>query len=165
MENTLPATQKNGFPENNPDLLGTIAQQNGTQTKKQIATQEIIRQDAQRNGFDPKQVLETVAKLKLSNKNIQLIQMGNTVFLLLRTPPSTVEMHTFTIENPRQIVNHIGGLTKFLKKAGIKQGFSYSDDPIFKQLVERSGMPIVITQTTKQIGNQIKPVYQYTMDL
>jgi hypothetical protein len=165
MENTLPAAKKNGISENNPDLLGVIAQQNGNQTKKQIATQEIIRQDAQRNGFDPKQVLETVAKLKLSNKNIQLIQMGNTVFLLLRTPPSTVEMHTFTIENPRQIVNHIGGLTKFLKKAGIKQGFSYSDDPIFKQLVERSGMPIVITQTTKQIGNQMKPVYQYTMDL
>jgi len=69
MENTLPATQKNGFPENNPDLLGTIAQQNGNKSGKQIATQEIIRQDAQRNGFDPKQVLETVAKLKLSNKN------------------------------------------------------------------------------------------------
>jgi len=56
-------------------------------------------------------------------------------------------------------------LIKFLKKAGIKQGFTYSEEPIFKQLVERSGMPVQITQTIKQIGNEMKPVYQYTMDL
>jgi len=142
-----------------------MAEEKGDKSKKQIATQEIIRQDAQRNGFNPQQILETIAKLKLTNKNIQLAQMGNTVFLLMRTPPSTVEIHTFTIENPKEIIGHLKGLATFLKKAGIKQGFTYSDQPIFKQLVERSGMPIKITQTTKQMGNEMKPVYQYTMDL
>ena len=165
MENPSPASKKNGFSENNPDLMGAISEEKGGKSKKQMPTQEIIRQDAIRNGFNAQQVLETVAKLKLTNKNVQLVQMGNTVFLLLRTPPSTVEMHTFTMENPKQIVGHISGLTKFLKKAGITKGFSYSDDPIFKQLVERSGMPIKIEQTVKQIGTQMKPVYQYTMDI
>ena len=83
----------------------------------------------------------------------------------MRTPPSTAEVHTFTMDNPRVMVENFKGLAKFLKKAGIKQGFTYSDQPIFKQLVERSGMPVKITQTTKQVGGQMKPVYQYTMDL
>lgn len=165
MENPSPATKKNGFSENNPELLGAIAEEKGAKSKKQLPTQEIIRQDAQRNGFNPQQILETIAKLKLTNQNIQLVQMGNTVFLLMRTPPSTVEMHTFTIENPKEIVGHLKGLITFLKKAGIKKGFTYSDQPIFKQVVERSGLPIKITQTTKQMGNEMKPVYQYTMDL
>jgi len=165
MENPSPATKKNGLSGNNADILGVLAQDKGNKSKQQMPTQEIIRQDAQRNGFNPQQILETIAKLKLTNKNIQLAQMGNTVFLLMRTPPSTVEIHTFTIENPKEIIGHLKGLATFLKKAGIKQGFTYSDQPIFKQLVERSGMPIKITQTTKQIGNEMKPVYQYTMDL
>jgi hypothetical protein len=63
------------------------------------------------------------------------------------------------------MVSNFKNLIKFLKKAGIKQGFTYSEEPIFKQLVERSGMPVQITQTIKQIGNEMKPVYQYTMDL
>jgi len=62
-------------------------------------------------------------------------------------------------------VNNFKGLAAFLKRAGITQGFTYSDEPIFKQLVERSGMPVKITQTTKQMGGQMKPVYMYTMDL
>jgi len=165
MQNLSPATKKNGFSGNNPELLGAIAEEKSGKSGKQLPTQEIIRQDAMRNGFNPQQILETIAKLKLTNQNIQLVQMGNTVFLLMRTPPSTVEMHTFTVENPRAIVGHLKGLTTFLKKAGVKQGFTYSDEPVFKQLVERSGMPIKITQTTKQMGNEMKPVYQYTMDL
>jgi len=166
MNISSPATKKNGISaQGNPDLLRAMAEEKGDKPKKQIATQEIIRQDAQRNGFNAQQILETIAKLKLTNKNIQLAQMGNTVFLLMRTPPSTAEVHTFTIENPKQIVKHLKGLATFLKKAGIKQAFTYSDQPIFKQLVERSGMPIKITQTTKQIGDEMKPVYQYTMDL
>lgn len=165
MQNALPAAKKMGLSENNSEIMGAIAEEKGNKSSKQLPTQEIIRQDAQRNGFNPQQILETIAKLKLTNKNIQLAQMGNTVFLLIRTPPSTVEVHTFTTENPKKIVTHLKGLATFLKKAGTKQAFTYSDEPIFKQLVERSGMPIKITQTTKQIGNEMKPVYQYTMDL
>jgi len=165
MENTLPATQKNGFPENNPDLLGVIAQQNSDKSGKQLPTTEIIKQDAHRNGLNPDQILQTIAKLKLSSQNVQTIKIGNTVFLLMRTPPSKVEVHTFTVDKPNVMVSNFKNLIKFLKKAGIKQGFTYSEEPIFKQLVERSGMPVQITQTIKQIGNEMKPVYQYTMDL
>ena len=165
MENTLPATQKNGFPENNPDLLGTIAQQNSDKSNKQLSTPEIIRQDAQRNGMNPDQILQTIAKLKLSSQNIQTVKIGNSVFLLLRTPPSKVEVHTFTVDKPNVMVSHFKNLAKFLKKAGTTRAFTFSEEPLFKQMVERSGMPVQITQTVKQIGNQMKPVYQYTMDL
>jgi hypothetical protein len=165
MQNPSPTTKKNGFSGNNPELLGAIAEEKSGKSGKQLSTPEIIRQDAQRNGFNPQQILETIAKLKISNQNIQTAKIGNTVFLLMRTPPSTVEVHTFTVDNPKVMVSHFKNLAKFLKKAGITQGFTYSDQPIFKQLVERSGMPVKITQTTKQIGNEMKPVYMYTMDL
>lgn len=165
MENTLPAAKKNGISGNNPDLLGVIAQQNSNKSGKQLPTTEIIKQDAQRNGANPQQILETLAKLRISNKNVRLVRVGNTVFLVMRTPPATAEVHTFTVDKPNVMVNNFKGLANFLKTAGIKQGFTYSDEPIFKQLVERSGMPVKITQTTKQMGNQMKPVYMYTMDL
>ena len=165
MENPSPATKKNGLSENNADILGVLAQDKEEKSSKQLSTPEIIRQDAQRNGLNPQTILETLGKLKLSNQNIQTVKMGHTVFLLMRTPPSTVEVHTFTVDNPKVMVSHFKNLAKFLKKTGIKQAFTYSDQPIFKQLVERSGMPVKITQTTKQVGGQMKPVYQYTMDL
>jgi hypothetical protein len=165
MENPSPATKKNDLSGNNADILGVLAQDKEGKSSNQLSTPEIIRQDAQRNGFNPQQILETIAKLKISNQNIQTAKIGNTVFLLMRTPPSTVEVHTFTVDNPKTMVSHFKLLAKFLKNAGIKQGFTYSDQPIFKQLVERSGMPVKITQTTQQIGNEMKPVYMYTMDL
>ena len=166
MNNVAPATEKNGISnKGNPDLLGAIKEEKGDKSSKSLPTVEIIRQDAQRNGLNPQTILETIAKLKITNKNIQTARIGNTVFLIMRTPPSTAEVHTFTMDNPRVMVENFKGLAKFLKKAGIKQGFTYSDQPIFKQLVERSGMPVKITQTTKQVGGQMKPVYQYTMDL
>ena len=165
MINPSPAAKKNAFSGNNPDLLGTIAQENSGKSGKQLPTTEIIKQDAQRNGLNADQILQTLGKLKLSNQNIQTVKIGNTVFLLMRTPPSTVEVHTFTVDKPNVMVSHFKNLAKFLKKLGIKQGFTYSEEPIFKQLVERSGMPVKITQTTKQMGNQMKPVYMYTMDL
>ena len=166
MNNVAPATEKNGISnKGNADLLGAIKEEKGDKSSKSLPTVEIIRQDAQRNGLNPQTILETIAKLKITNKNIQTARIGNTVFLIMRTPPSTAEVHTFTMDNPRVMVENFKGLAKFLKKAGIKQGFTYSDQPIFKQLVERSGMPVKITQTTKQIGNEMKPVYQYTMDI
>ena len=166
MNNVAPATEKNGISnKGNADLLGAIKEEKGDKSNKSLPTVEIIRQDAQRNGLNPQTILETIAKLKITNKNIQTARIGNTVFLIMRTPPSTAEVHTFTMDNPRVMVENFKGLAKFLKKAGIKQGFTYSDQPIFKQLVERSGMPVKITQTTKQVGGQMKPVYQYTMDL
>ena len=166
MNNVAPATEKNGISnKGNANLLGAIKEEKGDKSSKSLPTVEIIRQDAQRNGLNPQTILETIAKLKITNKNIQTARIGNTVFLIMRTPPSTAEVHTFTMDNPRVMVENFKGLAKFLKKAGIKQGFTYSDQPIFKQLVERSGMPVKITQTTKQVGGQIKPVYQYTMDL
>jgi hypothetical protein len=165
MENPSPATKKNGLSGNNADILGVLAQDKEGKSSNQLSTPEIIRQDAQRNGFNPQQILETIAKLKISNQNIQTAKIGNTVFLLMRTPPSTVEVHTFTVDNPKTMVSHFKTLAKFLKTTGMKQGFTYSDQPIFKELVERSGMPVKITQTTQQIGNEMKPVYMYTMDL
>jgi hypothetical protein len=165
MENPSPATKKNGLSENNADILGVLAQDKEGKSSKQLSTPEIIRQDAQRNGLNPQTILETLGKLKISNQNIQTAKIGNTVFLLMRTPPSTVEVHTFTVDNPKVMISHFKNLAKLLPKLGVKQAFTYSDQPIFKQLVERSGMPVNITQTTKQIGNEMKPVYQYTMDL
>lgn len=166
MNISSPATGKNGIStQGNPELLSAIKEEKGDKSGKQLSTVEIITQDAKRNGLNPQQILETLGKLKLSNQNIQTTKIGNTVFLLMRTPPSTVEVHTFTVDNPKVMVSHFKNLAKFLKKAGIKQAFTYSDQPMFKQLVERSGMPVKITQTTKQMGGQMKPVYQYTMDI
>jgi len=124
----------------------------------------IIRKDAIKQGLNPDEILVKVNKLK-QNPRVELVQFGNTVFLLQLVAPFTVEVHIFTSDNMMGVLQNYQKLADALKAQGIKKGYTYSDEPMFKKIVERSGMPVKITQTQKQIKGQMKPVYMYEMDL
>lgn len=124
----------------------------------------IIRKDAIKQGLDPDRLLIQVGKLK-QDPRMELIQYGNTLFMVKLVQPYIVEVHIFTADKMTDILKHFMDLAQGLKSQGVKKGYTYSDNPQFKQIVERSGMPVKIKQDTKSIGGQMKPVYVYEMDL
>jgi len=124
----------------------------------------IIRKDAIAQGLDPNQVLYGANQAKKDPK-VELIQMGNTVFLCRLIDQGTVEVHMYTADKMNDILKNFMGLAKLLKNQGITKGYTYSENPTFKEIVQRSGMPVKISQTQKQLGGQMKPVYLYEMDL
>lgn len=151
--------------QSGPDMevLDTIQKSKGEGKKPQQSAVEIITAEAKRIGVDPNELFAKLATMK-KDPNVKTVQIGNTVFLLIQVQPNVVEVHSFTGESPRGLIENFKSLTMFLKKNGIKSGYTYSDQPGFKKLAEGSGMPVKVSQTVKQMNGQMKPVYMYTME-
>lgn len=131
---------------------------------KGLSTVSIVRSDAIKQGLNPDQVVKALGTV-VKDPHYQLVKFGHTVFLLHLIKPYTVELHIFTTDNVMGVMNALKQMIAMAKSQGIKKGYSYSDQQAFKEAVQRSGFPIKISQTVKKIGNQMKPVYQYEMDL
>jgi len=151
--------------QSGPDMevLGTIEKSKGGGKKPQMSTVEILTEEAKRAGVDPNQLMAKLGMMK-QDPNVKTVQIGNTVFLLIQVKPETVEVHSFTAENPQGLMENFKSLTMFLKKNGMKSGYTYSDQPAFKRLAESSGLPVKVSQSVKKMGGQMKPVYMYTME-
>lgn len=141
IKNTSPAPKKNG-----------------------LSAVDIIRKDAISHGNNPDATIIAVDKI-LKDPHYNLVQIGNTVFLLRLVAPFTVEGHIFTADNMMGVVKNYVSLVEGLKQQGVKKAYTYSDEPRFKQFAERSGLPVKITQDMKQVGEKMKPVFVYEMDM
>jgi hypothetical protein len=130
----------------------------------QKTPQEIVTTNVESMGLDPHKFMAQLAQLK-KDKKAQTVQIGNTVFLVIPSEGGVAEVHTFSVENPKEWMQRFKSLALYLKKQGFKKGVSYSDNPAFKRIVESSGMPIKISQSTKMIGGVMKPVYVYEMEV
>lgn len=102
----------------------------------------------------------------LKTPNVKFLQVGNAVFMLKLLSPGNVEFHTFSAEgNIKNLIQDYIGLAKALKNQGIKHVTSYADSPEYGRIAEMTGLPVKTTQTQKMIGKQMRPVYQFDMDL
>ena len=151
--------------QSGPDMevLETIKKSKGEGKAPTKSAVDIITAEANRVGVDPKELFAKLATMK-KDPNVKTVQIGNTVFLLIQVQPNVVEVHSFTGESPKGLMENFKSLTMFLKKNGIKSGYTYSDQPAFKKIAESSGLPVKVSQTVKKMGGQMKPVYMYTME-
>jgi hypothetical protein len=78
--------------------------------------------------------------------------------------PREVEIHTFSEETPQALAKNFVDLSKYLKNIGVKKAYTYSDDPRFKKIAEMTQLPVKTEQSTGMIGDQMKPVYRYTLE-
>jgi hypothetical protein len=150
--------------EQDIDMLDTIKKSKGQGSKEPTkSVLEIIKEDAARHGVNPDELLKKLATMKM-NPNVKTVQIGNTVFLLIQVEPNVVEAHSFTAETPQGLMENFKSLAMFLKKNGIKKGYTYSDQPAFKRLAQSSGMNVQVSQTVKKMGKDMKPVFMYSME-
>src|SRR5690242_12943824 len=114
---------------------------------------EIIWASAQREtpGVDQNKFFAGLAQM-LKNPRNKLLQVRNTVFLIMGKGPGVVEFHTFTVAGPKELVQDAKQAIEAVKKAGAKKLISFSPDARFNQLIQATGYPWKITQSQMTIG-------------
>jgi hypothetical protein len=132
-----------------------------------LGVMEIIQRSAKQEmggKGDVNQVLNGLAAL-IKKKVVQLIHIGNTVFMIMPKSGGAVEFHVFTVESPQELTQRFQAGAKVLKQMGFKQAFSYSESPAFVKMAQQSGLPVKINQGQQTIRGQQKPTYQFVLDL
>ena len=130
-------------------------------------TIDIIQQSMRQQGYkdnDIQKALGGIATL-VKRPGAKLVNFGNTVFLVMVKAPGEVEVHTFSAETPQQLARNFVSLSKYLKNIGVKTAKTYSDDVRFKEIGKMTGLPIKVNQTAKMFGNEMKPSYEYVLEM
>jgi len=137
-------------------------------SQRQISSAEIIQQSAQKEipGQDMNRFMQTLGYM-VQTKMVNLLQIGNTVFMLKPIPeePGTVEFHTFTIESPQNLVMRYQAFHGSLRQLGYKKAKTYATSPAFVKIAEQTGLPIRVTQSQQVIGNKAVPAYKFEVDV
>lgn len=135
-----------------------------SETGKTLDPISIIRKDAITEGVNPDSLIIAVNKF-IQDPHYNLVQFNNTLFLLHLTAPYTVEINLFSADNIMGIMSALKQMIQMLKNQGFKKLIGHTDESIYKTTVERSKLPFKITQTVQQMGDEMKPVYRFEMDL
>jgi hypothetical protein len=128
---------------------------------------EIIQRSAQQEmggKADVNQIVNGLAAL-IQKGAVQLLQIGNTVFTVMPKQQGTVEIHTFTVEEPQTLVKRYQSAAKSLKSMGFKRAVTYAESPAFVKIAQQTGLPVKISQGQQTISGQKRPTYQFVLDL
>lgn len=152
-----------------PDVgvLDTIKKTRGEDESKTMNALQVV-QNSMANQLPPGVTMDTFLRklaTALQNPNNKLVQIGNSAFMLTLVGDGVVQFHTFSAEQPQKLLKNYLGLAKLLKKQGIKKATTYSDRPEFVDLAKKSGLPVKVGQSQKMMGNEMKPVYTFELDL
>jgi hypothetical protein len=133
---------------------------------KLLPSAEIIQRSADKEapGTDMTRFMQTLGYM-VEKKMVQLLQIGNTVFMLKPQGDGSVEFHTFTIESPSDLVERYKAGINSLKEMGFKKAFSYATSPAFVKIAEQTGLPVRTSQTQTMQGNQMVPAYRFEVDI
>lgn len=128
---------------------------------------QLIESSMRRSGLDEQGLQRAMGGLGLSLRNpgTKLVHLGNSVFMVTVTAPNEVEVHTFSQETPQALAQNYVNLAKFLKNIGVKVAKTYSDDPRFQKIAQMTGLPVKVAQTQKMFGKEMKPAYEYVLEL
>jgi len=149
------------------EVLDTIKKTRGEDEGKTMGVLDII-QTSMGNQLPPGVNMDTfMRKLAsaLKDPKNKMVQIGNSAFLVTLIGDGVAEFHTFSAEQPQKLLKNYLGLAKVLKNQGIKKATTYSDRPEFVDLAKKSGLPVKVGQSQKMMGNAMKPVYTFELDL
>ena len=133
---------------------------------KQVSSTQIIQQSVAKEqpGADVNRIMQTIAYM-MQRKMIQLLQIGNTVFLLQPKEPGNVEFHTFTIESIDDLVKRYQAGINSIKQMGFKKAVSYAQSPAFVKIAQQTGLPVQVSQSQMMMGDKMVPAYKFEVNL
>ena len=137
------------------------------ETSNKLNALEIIKRSAEaemKGQGNPEGIVLGISTLIKAGK-IKLLQLGNTVFMIMPKQAGTAEFHTFTVEKPETLVKRFKAGAKALKQMGFKTAVTYSESLAFVRMAQQSGLPVKISKGQHTIQGQIKPTYQFILDL
>lgn len=84
---------------------------------------------------------------------VKLVHFGNTVFLVIFAKPQVAEIHTMTLEEDSiALARNYVSLANFLQEIGVKEAYTYTDDPRFQIIARRTRLPIETSTFQSQDG-------------
>jgi len=164
----LPTPPKNPIiaPQQNQDnaaVMDAIKKEQG-ESGEQKAADIILRDAALAEGADPEDFFFRLASM-VKNAGAKLVQINNSVFLVIPKQQGVVETHIATQESPKGIARAYSGLAKTLKNQGVQRAYTYSDNPAFQSVAKLTGLNVKISQDAKYIGGKMNPSYVYELEL
>lgn len=110
---------------------------------QEVRTSDIIRQDLARGGFT-KEEEKFLAGLQslVADKKAIILRYGNTVFVGLQKGKGVLEVHMYTIDNPRAIATAIQQGIKDIPQAGVNKLVGETDN--FKLISMMQGMKLPV---------------------
>ena len=109
------------------------------------------------------QLINLLAK-KVQTKQNQLVQLGNTVFVIYPRPNKSAEFYIATVE-PQNIAQRIKTLSKTLKEMGFIKMYTLSVTPESEKLAQETGLPVKRVQSQMMSGNKMVPAFRYEVAL
>lgn len=102
---------------------------------------EIIKADAVRNGVSPTKVISSM-KPDLKAGRSTLIQVDDSVLIVKMIAPYTAELHLFTVEPVRKLIQSIRELVNKVSESGIRTVYGNADNEGIFQILTSAGVKI-----------------------
>jgi Icc-related predicted phosphoesterase len=102
---------------------------------------EIIKADAARNGVSPTKVISSM-KPDLKAGRSTLIQVDDSVLIVKMIAPYTAELHLFTVEPVRKLIQSIRELVNKVSESGIRTVYGNADNEGIFQILISAGVKI-----------------------
>lgn len=84
---------------------------------------------------------------------VKFVHFGNTVFMVILAKPQVAEIHTLSLEEDSvSLAKNFVSLANFLQSIGIKEAYTYTDDPRFQIIARRTRLPIETSTFQSQDG-------------
>lgn len=122
------------------------------------------QQEGVPQGETQRSFIAKLAKLVKQGAILFPVTQG-TVLFIKPTGKGTAEIHTFTVEDGRALIKAYVFGAQVAKKNGVKHITSYADSPAFVKLAKSTGLPVKISQTTKMQNGEMRPMYQFDLEL
>ena len=163
-----PAQPMIGKASKDKDVMGAIRQKKtGKQAENvKLTMPQIIESylKTENPNLDINKAMSSLSNF-VKTKGTKFIQIGNTVFMITPQGKGNVELHTMTVEPMDTVVQRWKTIPKTLKEMGFKHLISYGLTPGINRLVQRTGLPVKISQSQMMQGDKMVPAYRYDLDL
>jgi hypothetical protein len=110
-----------------------------------------------------KQMINVIAS-KVQKKEVKLVQLGNTVFVVYPRPDKSAEFYTISVE-PKNLPKRIETLFNTLKQMGFIKMYTLSITPESNKIAEETNLPFKRIQSQMMSGKQMVPAYRYEVAL
>lgn len=150
-----------------PDMGSFRAPKGGGGKPSGMNAFEILKKSLEKEmgpNADINRTLNQISSL-IGLKLAQLMQIGNTVFLVMPRGGQTAEIHLATVDPISALPERIKSGAKTLKNMGFKRAVAYVPDQGWIKVAQQTGLPIQTNQGTQTIGRDKKPMYQFILEL
>jgi hypothetical protein len=102
---------------------------------------QIIMEDARRQGFDPNRIIRIVSNCVKSGR-ANILHRHNTVLLLIHLGDHTAEVHIFTVDPVRTMMDAIRHFIQVIKQTGVSKVYGKADNPGIVQALSSLGLNV-----------------------